>query len=171
MARSQLPGRFIPRNYTRLVQSFLSEPKGVLAASLTLIRRLSRGRNHGRMTEKPRWIARFAALATPRCRDLPGSIDRTIDRNERPVTQVEPDGLGQSPYVDASPTCGRHEIPGPAQARTHRARVEGDHRALRQMAWTTIERMPSPDLWLQGPERPAFAPTCHPVDVHGGLGR
>ena len=26
MARSQLPGRFIPRNYTRLVQSFLSDP-------------------------------------------------------------------------------------------------------------------------------------------------
>ncbi len=32
------------------------------------------------MTVKPRWIARFAAFAIARCRDLPGSIDRTTDR-------------------------------------------------------------------------------------------
>ena len=51
-------------------------------SDLTLIRRLSRGRNHGRMTVKPRWIARFAAFASPRCRDLPVSIDRTTDRTQ-----------------------------------------------------------------------------------------
>ena len=33
------------------------------------------------MTEKPRWIERFAAFAAIRCRDLPGSIDRTTDRS------------------------------------------------------------------------------------------
>ena len=52
---------------------------------LLLIRRLSRGRNHGKMTEKPRWTARFAAFAILRCRDLPGSIDRTTDRTRSHV--------------------------------------------------------------------------------------
>jgi len=35
------------------------------------------------MTEIRRWIARFAAFAILGCRDLPGSIDRTIDRADR----------------------------------------------------------------------------------------
>ena len=52
----------------------------LITTDLMLIRRPSRGRNHGRMTVKPRWIARFAAFAIPRCRDLLGSIDRTTDR-------------------------------------------------------------------------------------------
>ena len=44
------------------------------------------------MTEKPRWIARFAAFAIPGCRDLPGSIDRTTDRNRPRVTGPQIDG-------------------------------------------------------------------------------
>ena len=52
---------------------------------LTLMRRLSRDRNHGGMTAKPRWIARFAAFAILPCRDLLGSIDRRIDRKQLPA--------------------------------------------------------------------------------------
>ncbi len=37
------------------------------------------------MPVKPRWIARCAAFASPRCRDLQGPIDRT-DRNRPRVT-------------------------------------------------------------------------------------
>ncbi len=44
------------------------------------------------MMEKPRWIARFAALAILRCRDLQGSIDRTTDRNRPRVTGPQIDG-------------------------------------------------------------------------------
>jgi len=57
---------------------------------LTLIRRLRGGRNHGRMTVKPRWITRFAAFASPRCRDLPGSIDRTTDRTLSWIERLPP---------------------------------------------------------------------------------
>ena len=53
----------------------------LITTDLTLIRRLSGGRNHDRMTRKPRWITRFAAFVIHGCRDLPGSIERTIDRN------------------------------------------------------------------------------------------
>jgi hypothetical protein len=38
------------------------------------------GRNHGRMQVRPTWIARFAAFAIRRGRDLPGSIDKIADR-------------------------------------------------------------------------------------------
>ncbi len=53
-----------------------------LFIDLTLIRRPKGWPDHGRMTQKPRWIARFAAFAILGCRDLQGSIDRTIDRSD-----------------------------------------------------------------------------------------
>ena len=61
-----------------------------LFIDLTLIRRLRRGRNHGRMPVKPRWIARFAAFAMLRCRDLQGPIDRTIDRIRGWIERLPP---------------------------------------------------------------------------------
>ena len=44
------------------------------------------------MPVKPRWMARFPAFASPRCRDLPGSIDRTTDRKRPRVTGPQIDG-------------------------------------------------------------------------------
>ncbi len=39
---------------------------------------------------KPRWIRRFAAFVILRCRDLPGSIDRTIDRTISGIERLPP---------------------------------------------------------------------------------
>ncbi len=57
---------------------------------LTLIRRPSRGPNHGRTPENPDGSHDFAAFVIPGCRDLPGSIDRRIDRTPGVAGQQHP---------------------------------------------------------------------------------
>ena len=67
MARSQLPGRFIPRNYTRLVQSFPSGRPRFLHELMHLVAYEVWGRPH----EPHQWISEGLATFSPgRCAEF-----------------------------------------------------------------------------------------------------
>ena len=66
-----------------------------------------RGSESRQNAGKPRWIARFAAFVIPRCRDLPGSIDRITDRTRDPdrpwIAAPWLDEVGPTGFEPATP--------------------------------------------------------------------